>query len=440
MAREFSGCQSAGRGQNIGVNFRDKLIAWENLAEWRKNFRATGKKLVVTNGCFDILHLGHVTYLENARNFGDALLVGVNGDAATRQLKGAGRPVNSESDRAGVLAALAKRGRRLHLCGDDGHEISGGGAAGHLRQGRRLHPGHAEPGRAPRGRIGGRENCARAVCARQIHDGAAGKNFPAVKILVISLAGIGDTLFATPLIHELRANFPEATIDVLVKERGAKDLLENNPHLNRVFYKNLLQSGKFEALGFFRSLRKKRYDVSINTHPQSRTIYRLAARIIGAPVRISHEYECFNWLDRKLVNRILPQDYSRHCVENNLALLPMLGANAVLPAHGYEMFLTEAEQAWAVDFVATQNLSGRPLLGIHVGSGGTKNLAAAPLAAGKLHRTGAAAPPRPAGTRYFIFRRAGGRKRPRENPEASRRPEFIFPANTKPAASSGIDR
>lgn len=196
-----------------------------------------------------------------------------------------------------------------------------------------------------------------------------------MKILVISLAGIGDTLFATPLIHELRANFPEATIDVLVKERGAKDLLENNPHLNRVFYKNLLQSGKFEALGFFRSLGKKRYDVSINTHPQSRTIYRLAARIIGAPVRISHEYECFNWLDRKLVNRILPQDYSRHCVENNLALLPMLGANAVLPAHGYELFLTEAEQAWAVDFVATQNLSGRPLLGIHVGSGGTKNLA-----------------------------------------------------------------
>lgn len=50
--------------------------------------RASGKKLVVTNGCFDILHLGHVSYLESARNLGDALLVGVNGDAAARQLKG----------------------------------------------------------------------------------------------------------------------------------------------------------------------------------------------------------------------------------------------------------------------------------------------------------------------------------------------------------------
>ena len=69
--------------------------------------RASGRKLVVTNGCFDILHLGHVTYLESARRFGDALLVGVNGDDATRQLKGSGRPVNVEADRAAVLAALA---------------------------------------------------------------------------------------------------------------------------------------------------------------------------------------------------------------------------------------------------------------------------------------------------------------------------------------------
>jgi rfaE bifunctional protein nucleotidyltransferase chain/domain len=88
------------------VNFRDKIIAFEKLAEWRKQFRASGKKLVVTNGCFDILHLGHVTYLENARNFGDTLLVGVNSDDAVRGLKGAGRPVNSETDRATVLAAL----------------------------------------------------------------------------------------------------------------------------------------------------------------------------------------------------------------------------------------------------------------------------------------------------------------------------------------------
>ncbi len=89
------------------MNFREKIIAGDKLPEWRAALRASGRKLVVTNGCFDILHLGHVTYLESARNFGDALLVGINGDEATRQLKGPGRPVNVEADRAAVLAALA---------------------------------------------------------------------------------------------------------------------------------------------------------------------------------------------------------------------------------------------------------------------------------------------------------------------------------------------
>ena len=61
---------------------------------------------MVTNGCFDILHAGHVTYLDAARQQGDALLVGLNNDASVRQLKGEKRPINSEGDRAAVLAAL----------------------------------------------------------------------------------------------------------------------------------------------------------------------------------------------------------------------------------------------------------------------------------------------------------------------------------------------
>lgn len=88
------------------MNFRDKIIPWDALPQWRQAFRASGKTLVVTNGCFDILHPGHVTYLEAARNMGDGLLVGINGDEATKQLKGPNRPINSQDDRATVLAAL----------------------------------------------------------------------------------------------------------------------------------------------------------------------------------------------------------------------------------------------------------------------------------------------------------------------------------------------
>ena len=96
----------SGSGQNRGVNSREKIVAWDQLPAWRSAQRAAGKTLVVTNGCFDLLHLGHVTYLEVARTLGDALLVGLNGDQSVGQLKGAGRPLNPENDRAGVLAAL----------------------------------------------------------------------------------------------------------------------------------------------------------------------------------------------------------------------------------------------------------------------------------------------------------------------------------------------
>jgi rfaE bifunctional protein nucleotidyltransferase chain/domain len=65
-----------------------------------------GRRLVVTNGCFDLLHAGHVRYLQQARALGDALAVGLNGDHSVRELKGPARPVNSQDDRAEVLAAL----------------------------------------------------------------------------------------------------------------------------------------------------------------------------------------------------------------------------------------------------------------------------------------------------------------------------------------------
>lgn len=83
-----------------------KILSPEMLPGWREEIRRVNKKLVVTNGCFDLLHVGHVTYLERARQQGDALLVGVTGDSGVRQLKGPGRPLNNQEDRAAVVAAL----------------------------------------------------------------------------------------------------------------------------------------------------------------------------------------------------------------------------------------------------------------------------------------------------------------------------------------------
>jgi rfaE bifunctional protein nucleotidyltransferase chain/domain len=85
---------------------KSKILEMDELAARAKKLRAAGKRLVATNGCFDLLHVGHVHYLQAARALGDALVVGLNGDRSVRELKGNGRPINNERDRAEVLAAL----------------------------------------------------------------------------------------------------------------------------------------------------------------------------------------------------------------------------------------------------------------------------------------------------------------------------------------------
>ena len=84
---------------------RDKILARDGLV--RRLARPRDLRVVFTNGVFDLLHRGHVDYLYEARALGDALVVGLNADASVRRLKGAGRPLNAEHDRAVVLAALA---------------------------------------------------------------------------------------------------------------------------------------------------------------------------------------------------------------------------------------------------------------------------------------------------------------------------------------------
>jgi rfaE bifunctional protein nucleotidyltransferase chain/domain len=69
--------------------------------------RRAGRRIVFTNGCFDVLHLGHTTYLKQAKRLGDVLVVALNDDESVRRLKGPGRPINSAADRAGVIAELA---------------------------------------------------------------------------------------------------------------------------------------------------------------------------------------------------------------------------------------------------------------------------------------------------------------------------------------------
>jgi len=83
-----------------------KIVSRRELAELAKNWRASGEKIILTNGCFDLLHVGHIRYLRGAKELGGKVVVALNSDDSARALKGEGRPVTKEAERAELLAAL----------------------------------------------------------------------------------------------------------------------------------------------------------------------------------------------------------------------------------------------------------------------------------------------------------------------------------------------
>jgi D-beta-D-heptose 7-phosphate kinase/D-beta-D-heptose 1-phosphate adenosyltransferase len=96
-----------------------KIVDRAEAVAWRRRLAREGRKVVFTNGCFDLVHRGHVDLLRQARELGDALIVGLNDDASVRRLKGAARPLTPEEDRAEVLAALEMVDRVVLFPEDD---------------------------------------------------------------------------------------------------------------------------------------------------------------------------------------------------------------------------------------------------------------------------------------------------------------------------------
>ena len=83
-----------------------KIVKLEELIQVRKKAKKENKKVVFTNGCFDLLHRGHIEYLKKAKRLGDILIVGLNSDSSVRKIKGQGRPIQKQADRAAILASL----------------------------------------------------------------------------------------------------------------------------------------------------------------------------------------------------------------------------------------------------------------------------------------------------------------------------------------------
>jgi heptosyltransferase-2 len=195
------------------------------------------------------------------------------------------------------------------------------------------------------------------------------------KILVLCLPGIGDTLLFTPALRILREHFPQAQIWVLVMFKGSKEILEQNPHIDRVLLWEFLKQGTLRSLKYLLRLRRERFDISIIAYPANRIEYSLVHLLAGARMRCGHRYQHRDWRGLSFLNgHTVREDDRRHNVEENLALVRLLGAEVQLPTV-LELFLTADDRIFARDWLVRHQLDDTLLVGFHAGTAEFKNQA-----------------------------------------------------------------
>ena len=195
------------------------------------------------------------------------------------------------------------------------------------------------------------------------------------KILVLCLPGIGDTLLFTPALRSLREHFPKAQIWVLVMFQGSREVLEKNPHIDKVILWEFLKQGALRSFKFLLGLRRQRFDVSIMAYPANRIEYSLVHLLVGAKRRYGHRYHHRDLSSLNVLHgRTIMEHNERHNVEENLALLRLLGVHSGT-SNSLELHLSKEDRAVAGDWL-TKRQSGKGLLiGFHPGTAEFKNQA-----------------------------------------------------------------
>ncbi len=198
------------------------------------------------------------------------------------------------------------------------------------------------------------------------------------KILILALPGIGDALLATPMIERLRAAKPGAEIHAFVMFSSTREMYEADPNIDRVHHYDFLNESKSGAMKFIRSLRKLRFDISINIYPQNRREYNLIGLMIGAKRRLAIRYrrrdpQNLSWMNTDT----LLEDDTLHCVQENVRLLSLLGITeelneASLPT--LRLNIAENHLKWADNWIKERRIGADELLiGFHAGTALFKN-------------------------------------------------------------------
>jgi heptosyltransferase-2 len=195
-----------------------------------------------------------------------------------------------------------------------------------------------------------------------------------MKILVIALSGIGDTLMFTPALKLLRAQLPDAQIDVLVMFKGAQDILINNPNINDVCRFDFLQEGNIKSLKYILSLRG-RYDTSIIVYPSNRKEYNIISFLIGAKNKAAVKYLRKDFSNLGFLNsiRIIEND-SVHNAQTNIKLVEKLTNKKFDDEPTLELIITEEDEIRAQKFFSENKILKDDLvIGFHPGCATLKN-------------------------------------------------------------------
>ena len=195
-----------------------------------------------------------------------------------------------------------------------------------------------------------------------------------MKILIITLSGIGDALMFTPALKLLRKSLPDAEIDALVMYRGAKEIFESNPNFNKVIHFNFLEEGASKSLKFLLQLRKK-YDASINVYPANRKEYNFISFLIGAKERAGVVYLRKNRTNLNSLNNIkVLENDNVHNVRTNIKLCEALIGKKYSEEPPLEFHISDGEKIKAEKYFRENGISSDKLVvGFHPGCATLKN-------------------------------------------------------------------
>lgn len=191
-----------------------------------------------------------------------------------------------------------------------------------------------------------------------------------MKILINALSGIGDAIMFSPALSLLKRYLPDSQIDMLAMFSQVKDIFSSNKNINRIFFIDFLHQSKFKSLKEVFSIRRNKYDISINVYPSNRKEYNLLNLLLGAKKRIATRYLNFSKANFDFLNTDIKNEIKdRHNVLENFDLIKLIAKNVKEDELGpYEVFIPIEQEVHATEYLIDNLLTDKYLVGFHTGS------------------------------------------------------------------------